>query len=117
MKNICLLLIFIAIPLNAQCYKGVSATKEQKLQLKNICNKYCKVYNSIKLDYENKVKNLKIKASEEHYNLNQIYNKKRDSLEYFLNKETADVLNDTQKVLFWEQIKIKKNKRRDGVPF
>jgi len=109
MKIVFLLFALMSFSLNAQCYKGIKVSKEQKAQIKNIGRSHCVVHDSINSNHNNKVKALRSKNSEEHYNLNIIYNKKIDSIESAWNNEVASILTEVQRVLFWKKIEAKRN--------
>lgn len=117
MKGLFLVFILAAIPLNAQIYNGLNISKEQKLQLKNVCKEHTKVYDSIKLSYKKQIKKPKFRNSEEHYRLNQSYLKSTDSLESDIDNKIASILNENQRKIFWERVDLKKKKRAENIEY
>lgn len=110
-KLLAMQILFVFSFSNAQLYKGLNLTKEQKLELKEMCKAHSKIHDSIEACYNLKIKNLKDKASEEHYFINEEYMRKKDSLEKAIDNDIAKVLNDKQRIIFWERVNKKKKSR------
>ncbi|WP_379964163.1 hypothetical protein [Epilithonimonas sp. UC225_85] len=120
MKAFFFFIVLISINLTAQShlyylnshnnhYKGIKLTKDQKIKFRMIGINHCEAFNTIKNNHENKVSRLKIRNSEEHYNLNRLYYLKTDSLESAFENEIAEYLNDDQRKSYLQ--KLEKNRK------
>lgn len=96
-------------------YKGIKFTKDQKIQFRTMGLNHCKVYDSLKFDYENKVNMLKERNNERHYNLRRIFLIKKDSLEASFENEVAEKLNENQRHIYLKKIELR-NKEKANSP-
>ncbi len=111
MKSINLFLVLFSFCLNAQVYKGIKLTKEQKTELKQICDRHVKKHDAFFSEYFQKINQSKYKDSILYKKLLIEYKFKKDSIENIVEHQMADVLDENQKKIFWDKVNKSKNNR------
>ena|SRR6218665_449876 len=117
-------IVFIGSKINAQQfryyewhpshYKGLKLAKEQKIQFRIMGVNHCKDYDSLKVNYENKVNKLKEIKSEEHYNLRRIFLLKIDSLEAIFENQIVENLNENQRNIFLKKLELRTKQKANS---